>query len=62
MAIYKCFLRGKQPIEIHTTQTAYEAQCKAAELWNLKPSKRKDITVVLAASDNGEAVIVTITD
>ena len=43
---YKAFYKGKNPIEVYA-DTSYQAQCQAAVLWNLKPSKRCDITVVL---------------
>jgi hypothetical protein len=54
--VYKAFYKGKQPIEIHTAKTSYEAQCMAATIWNLKPSKRCDVTVVLAEKD-GKPVV-----
>ena len=52
---YKCFYKKFRPIEITTATTSYEAQCRAAEVWNLKPSQRKDVTVVLCEK-NGEQV------
>ena len=47
---YKAFLKGKQPIEVYA-DSSYAAQCQAAVLWNLKPSKRCEITVVLCEKD-----------
>lgn len=43
---FKCFYKGKTPIEVYS-DTSYHAQQQAAVVWNLKPSKRCDITVVL---------------
>lgn len=54
--VFKCFHVKKQPIEIYTANSSYEAQCKAAELWNMKPSKRHEITVMLAEKD-GQPVV-----
>ncbi len=51
---YKAFYKGKQPIEVYAS-SSYEAQCDAATLWNLKPSKRCDVTVVLCEKQ-GEQV------
>jgi hypothetical protein len=51
---YKAFYKGKHPIEVYA-DTSYQAQCQAAVLWNLKPSKRCDIMVVLCEKQ-GEQV------
>lgn len=51
---YKCFYKKYNPIEVHA-DTSYQAQCQAAVLWNLKPSKRCDISVVLCEKQ-GEQV------
>jgi hypothetical protein len=48
---YKAFYPGKHPIEITTAKSSYEAQCMAATLWNLKPSQRYKVTVVLCEKD-----------
>ena len=42
---FKAFFKGKTPIEVYA-DSSYAAQCQAAVLWNLKPSKRCEITVV----------------
>lgn len=52
---YKCFYKRHQPIEIYAA-TSYEAQCRAAEVWNLKPSQRKDVTVMLCEKPDGTQV------
>jgi hypothetical protein len=51
---YKAFYKGKNPIEVYAN-SSYAAQCQATVLWNLKPSKRCDITVVLCEK-NGQQV------
>lgn len=48
---YKAFYRGKTPIEITQATSSYEAQKLAAEVWNLKPSQRHNVTVVLCEKD-----------
>ena len=53
---YKAFYRGKSPIDIMDCPTSYEAQRRAGVVWNLKPSKWRDITIVLCEKDN-KAVI-----
>lgn len=52
---FKAFCHGKQPIEITTAKSVYEAQCMAARLWNMKPSQQHRISVVLCEKD-GEQV------
>jgi hypothetical protein len=47
---YKAFYANKQPIEIYAG-SSYAAQLQAATVWNLKPSQRHKITVVLAELD-----------
>ena len=51
---YKAFYTGETPIEVYA-DSSYQAQCQAAVLWNLKPSKRSGITVVLCEKQ-GEQV------
>lgn len=53
---YKAFYAGKHPIEIYDAKSSYDAQCRAAVVWNLKPSQRPNVTVVLCEKD-GEQVI-----
>jgi hypothetical protein len=53
---FKAFFGGKQPIEITTAKSAYEAQCMAATLWNLKPSKRHMVHVVLCEVDGRQII------
>ena len=48
---YKAFCTGKHPIEISNAESSYAAQCQAAVLWNMKPSQRYKITVVLCEKD-----------
>ena len=48
---YKAFMSGKTPIIITTANSSFEAQKMAATLWNLKPSQRHKVTVVLAEKD-----------
>lgn len=43
---YKAFCGKKHPIEVHA-DTSYQAQCQAAVLWNMRPSDRHKITVIL---------------
>jgi hypothetical protein len=49
---FKAFCTGKRPIEITTASSAYEAQCMAARLWNLKPSQQHKVSVVLCEKDD----------
>ena len=58
---FKAYCTGKQPIEITTAKSSYEAQCMAATLWNMKPSQRHKITVVLCEKD-GQQVTHTAVD
>ena len=51
---YKAFCTGKNPIEVYA-DTSYRAQCQAAVSWNMKPSQRHKITVVLCEKQ-GEQV------
>jgi hypothetical protein len=51
---YKTFYGNKQPIDVYAG-SSYAAQLRAATVWNLKPSQRWKITVVLAQL-NGEPV------
>jgi hypothetical protein len=51
---YKAFYGNKQPIDVYAG-SSYAAQLRAATVWNLKPSQRCKITVVLAQL-NGEPV------
>lgn len=48
---YKAFCTGKTPIEIMGAKSSYDAQCRAAVVWNMKPSQRHKITVVLCEKD-----------
>lgn len=41
---------GKK-LEIRDASSLYDAQCKAAALWNVKPSQRYKIAVVLCEKD-----------
>mgnify|MGYP001565680860 CR=1 FL=1 len=49
---YKAFYTGKQSIEILDCATSYEAQTRAASVWNLKPSQQHKVTVMLCEADN----------
>ncbi len=51
---YKAFYKGKVAIEVYA-DTSYQAQCQAAIVWNLKPSQRMNVTVVLCEL-NGKQV------
>jgi hypothetical protein len=54
---YMCYHRSKtRPLEITTAGTSLEAQNAAGLVWNLKPSKWCEITVVLVEKE-GEPVI-----
>jgi hypothetical protein len=53
---YKAFLANKLPIDILNCKTSYEAQQRAATLWNLKPSQRSKITVVLCEKDSEQVI------
>jgi hypothetical protein len=48
---YKAFYKSKQPIGIWTANTSREAQQRAAEVWDLKPSLSCKITVVRCDED-----------
>jgi len=43
--IFICYYKKRAPIEIWTARTPYEAQQRAAELWNLTPRQRLNIGV-----------------
>jgi hypothetical protein len=58
---YKCFYKRYNPIEVYS-DTSYHAQLQAAKVWNLKPSQRKDVTVVLCERADGSEVIHTAVD
>lgn len=51
MLNYKAFYNGKQPIEILDAESSYDAQQRAAVVWNLKPSQRYKVIVVLCEKD-----------
>lgn len=50
---YKAFYGSKNPIEVYAN-TSLEARNHAGVLWNLKPSKWGDITVVLCEKDSAQ--------
>lgn len=58
---FKAFCKGKQPIEIFTAKSVYEAQCMAARLWNMKPSQQYKISIVLCEKD-GQPVVHSTTE
>lgn len=51
MLNYKAFFGNKLPIDIMDASSAYDAQCRAARVWNLKPSQQYKISVVIAERD-----------
>lgn len=51
---YKAFYPNKSPIDIMDCKTSYEAQQRAAAVWNLRPSQRHKVTVVLCEKDGKE--------
>jgi hypothetical protein len=48
---YKAFCPGKHPIEIMGAKSSYDAQQRAAAVWDLKPSQRHQVTVMLCEKD-----------
>jgi hypothetical protein len=58
---YKAFYKNRQPIIITNAKTSYEAQQRAAQVWDLKPSQRVNVTVVLCEKD-GQQVTHTATE